>query len=242
MSLPTLRSGRAPAAITFLAMASMIRRFAWWVTSTSMSVERDAGGLGRADRDRADRRGRPAEDGLALLDEVAVAALDPDRLERSSRRCPRPPGRCPVRRTAVTTAAPAPSAKMIAVARSSGLVQSVSFSEPTTSTFVRRSDPDGLVGGGERVAEAGAGGVDVERPGRVDAQRAGDLGRACGTGRVQAAGGDDDRVDVAAAAGRPRPAPSRWPWRPSRRPCRPRRRTGARRCRPGCGSTRRWCP
>ena len=37
---------------------------------------------------------------------------------------------------ALTTAAPAPSAKMIAVARSSGFVQSVSRSEPTTSTFL----------------------------------------------------------------------------------------------------------
>src|SRR5690606_37319952 len=59
-----------------------------------------------------------------------------------------------------------------------------------------RARADGGVGGGERVAEARAGGVDVERAGSLDAQAVRHDGGGVGDRALHRAGGHDHQVDV----------------------------------------------
>ena len=142
-----------------------------------------------------------------------------------------------------TTAAPAPSAKMIAVERSVRSTQSVSFSAPMTSTLLGGARPDRVGRDGQRVAEAGAGGVEVERAGRGDAEPVRDLRRrrsgwrsaSCRSRRspVDVGRGDRPAVGQRLGAGLDGHVDDRLVLG---------RRTAARRCRPGSGSTRRWSP
>ncbi len=97
---------------------------------------------------------------------------------------------------APTTAAPAPSAKMIAVERSVQSTQSESFSAPITSTCFADPGADHVRGRADRVAEAGAGGVEVERGRRRDADAFGGLRGGVGDRVGHRAGRDDDGVDV----------------------------------------------
>ena len=128
-------------------------------------------------------RGGPAEDAESFLLERAVAALDPDRVRHLRHRAPH--HRADLGLVARHhTAAPAPSPISTQVVRSVQSVQSLSFSTPMTSAFDAAPARIGVVGGRERVGEAGAGGVQVDR-GRACRGRAGPRpGRRCSvTGR-----------------------------------------------------------
>ena len=128
--------------------------------------------------------------------------------------------------------------------RSVRSVKSVSRSTPTTSAL--RAEPARIasVGDAERVAEAGAAGVEVEGARARDAEPVGDLradARDRRVGRLALA--SDDQVDrrrasrpLAASALPPAATAISTSVSSSARP------SGARRCRPGSGSTRRWCP
>ena len=137
------------------ATASMMRRLAWCGTKHVDVGGGEAGQLDRAQRHRGDRGGGPAEHRLALLVQGAVSRVDPDRLATGRPRCPRPPAR--PRRLASgagpTTAAPAPSAKMMQVERSSQSIQSESFSAPITRACADGPGPDQVRGDGDAVAK-----------------------------------------------------------------------------------------
>src|SRR6478672_11256503 len=115
----------APSFTIFFAMASTMRRLAWWVTSTSTSLSSIP----------AAAAARMATGAMAVVAHRKTVCpswmkwpLRPStrmvRVWSSSQ--PQTTGPMPGSSAADTTTAPAPSAKMIAVARSSDLVQSVS--------------------------------------------------------------------------------------------------------------------
>ena len=85
---------------------------------------------------------------------------------------------------------------MIAVERSVQSTQSESFSAPITSTLLRGPGAHHVGGRADRVAEAGAGGVEVERGRRRDADAFGGLRGGVGDRVGHRAGRDDDGVDV----------------------------------------------
>ena len=137
MSSATRRSSRAPLLRSRLATASMMRRFAWWGTSTSMSdgvrpassIARSATGATRvvAQRNTAwPSWCRARVSGLIRIvcdwSPALPQATGPMPTDSASEAAP-------------TTAAPAPSAKMMQVERSSQSIQSESFSAPITRTW-----------------------------------------------------------------------------------------------------------
>ena len=189
------------------AIASMMRRLAWCGTNAASSAGLDAGALAGLERDRRHLRGGPAVDRLALLPEGAGRARRWRRRRTARRRCPTRPGRCPRRRTAPTTAAPAPSARMMQVVRSVKSSQPENRSAPTTSTLRAWPGCTAADAAFERVDEAGAAGVDVEGARCVDAEPGGELRRGGGHRRGHRAGGDEHEVDVGRRRRRWRPAP-----------------------------------
>ena len=136
MSSATRRSSRAPAWRRRFAIASTMRRLAWWGTSTSMSAGvRPAASTARratgailvvAQRKTAWPSWRSASVSSMWI------------VETRSPAAPQTTGPTPTSSSVVagpSTAAPAPSAKMMQVERSSMSSQSESFSEPITSTW-----------------------------------------------------------------------------------------------------------
>ena len=109
-------------------------------------VGADAGPLHRLDQGLGELRGGPAVDRLAGHGHAVLARRRSRWPCAGRRRCPRRPGRCPARRTAPTTAAPAPSAKITAVARS---VEVGDVGEPLDADdqgVAGRAGADGVVG------------------------------------------------------------------------------------------------
>ena len=131
------------------AIASMMRMLAWCGMKHVQVVDADAGAVQRLLADLGHREAAQRKTGLALhhqvrhrtgrseVDHVAPVLASAGSGRTARRRSPRRPGRCRARRSGPTTAAPAPSAKMNAVARSSRSVRSESRSTPITSTCRR---------------------------------------------------------------------------------------------------------
>ena len=133
MSVATSACG-AP---SFCAMASMIRRLAWCGTNAASSPGVHAGALAGLQGDRVQGRGRPAEHGLALLEDERAAVLDVDLVRHAAVAAPddRPdPGGCLRVASRADHRGPAPSAKMMQVDRSVQSTHWESFSAPMTST------------------------------------------------------------------------------------------------------------
>ena len=98
--------------------------------------------------------------------------------------------------SALSTTAPAPSPNSTQVPRSVQSTMRVSVSAPTTSARLRGAGPDELVGDRQRVDEARAGGIDVERRAAVGAEA---VLQQAGGGRedqVRRGGAEHDQVEL----------------------------------------------
>ena len=153
-------------------------------------------------------------------------------------------GRCACRAAprARRTTAPAPSPNSTQVPRSFQSRMREKVSAPITSAVCAWPDADEIVGGGERVDEAGAHRLQVEGDarGRLPSLRWTAVAVA---GKVWSGrrGRDQDQIEVAEARCRPAPGPARAARSRDRRSARHRPRGAAARCPSARGSTRRRC-
>ena len=97
----------------------------------------DPGPPARLEGHRRHLRGGPAIDRLALLAEEVGRLVDGDGVGQRTRRCPRRSGPRPTSALGPTTAAPAPSPRMMQVVRSLKSIQPENRSAATTSTLRR---------------------------------------------------------------------------------------------------------
>ncbi len=166
----------------------------------------DARPLARPRRDRVHRGGGPPEHRLARLPQRGVTVGDRDVLSQVSRAAPH--HRADARRFAVRDRADHRGAGAVGEDNAGGSVGRVDprrhLLRPDHQHVPGGARPDRVGGVRQRVAEAGARGVEVVRAGCDDAEPV-----RCHRGNVRyrrlgAAGGDDDQVDVGggeAAAG-----------------------------------------
>ena len=212
MSSATTMSSRAPLARSFFAIASTMRRFAWWGISTSTSDGLSPATSSARMAIGAICGGRPPENRLALLvDELLLASSRSGRPGR--RRCPRRPGRSRLVGRADDRGAGAVGEddRVRAVDRVDRVGELLRADD---QHLLRRAAPDQVGGDAEAVAEPGAGGVEVERAGAGMPIRAATWAAAFGicVGMVQFG-----RITVSTSDGSTR-------RRPARR-CRRRRRS-----------------
>ena len=183
------------------AIASMMRMLAWWGTKTSRSSAVMPARSRACWPILAIVNDAQRKTGVALHREVGHdRAVAGDRRRASPpsagsgrtarRRSPRPPGRCPGSRSVRSTAAPAPSAKMNAVPRSAHVGEVGESLDADHQRVAGAAAADHVGGQRDAVAEACAGGGDVEGRRLVGAELVGDGGgdrRGSGAGGVTVA-------------------------------------------------------